>query len=72
MSQETELTEDDLAPGNSCPECGEDILTWRAIQRRDTEQFENDRCWVPADEVEPTGLTTSFSGNIILIAHNEV
>lgn len=69
MSQETELTDNDLAPGETCPDCGEDIVTWAAVQVSDTDELDEDECWVLAEEVEPTGLTTSFAGNVILIGH---
>lgn len=65
------ITNKDLAPGNECPECGEAIVTWWAqpVSRLETE-ITDGMCWLPVEDVEPTGLLTGFSGDVIIIDHD--
>lgn len=62
-----EITETELAPGEQCPVCGKDIVTWRAEQVADVDNV--DQCYIETELVEPTGLNTGFAGNIIVIDH---
>lgn len=63
-------SEQDLNPGHECPVCGEQIVTWWDDKLRSPEDSVKDaNCWVDAELVEPAGLTTSFSGNVIVIDH---
>jgi len=63
-----------LKPGHQCPICGDRIVTWIADQvaspEENTDELNEDGfCWVWAENVEPTGLSTGHAGNVILIDH---
>lgn len=60
----------DLKPGTDCPLCGRQIRTWMARQVR-VEELSGDDCWLETSNIEPTGISTGFAGNVIFIDHYE-
>lgn len=58
------VTDQDLNPGNACPECGKPIKSWSATYEPDEGE-----CRLPAGDVQPPGLMSGFAGDYIAIFH---
>lgn len=76
MRLDKSITDERLKPGHDCPLCGERIVTWIADQIADPEEHtqelnEDGFCWVWAENVESTGISSGHAGNVILIDHVE-
>lgn len=66
----TQITDTELRPGEPCPVCGGTIRTWFARKVRNPDEMDADECWVEADDVERTGISSEFAGNIVFIDHH--
>lgn len=68
---ETDYIDNNLAPGEDCPECGAEITAVRSRQVVDQENIDSDICWINSDNVETTGIKTGYVGNVIMFKHGK-
>jgi hypothetical protein len=64
------IPDTELSPGRTCPlpDCDHDIVTWYARKGR-RDDVADDECAIDVRAVEPTGITSGFAGDYIIVDH---
>lgn len=70
MSDTTQTFEEgDFSPGTDCPICGEQIVTYFTTKVQSEEVTAESQCTLPAEDVEPGGIMSEWTGNTFVVDH---